>query len=123
MIGNRQKDENSNTGLHNALAGGTIVKGDIVTETDFRLDGNVEGNITCKGKIVIGVKGIVVGNIEALSAEISGKIVGSVVIKGTLILKSTAIIDGDIESENLEIEPKAMFNGACKMTNAVESSI
>ena len=38
-MGIKQKEENANGGLHNTLAAGTTVKGDIVTETDFRLDG------------------------------------------------------------------------------------
>ena len=35
MMGIKQKEENTNGGLHNTLAAGTTVKGDIVTETDF----------------------------------------------------------------------------------------
>lgn len=42
-MGIKQKDENSAGGLHNALAAGTTIKGNIITETDFRLDGKVEG--------------------------------------------------------------------------------
>ena len=56
-MGIKQKDENSAGGLHNALAAGTTIKGNIITETDFRLDGKVEGDISCNGKIVIGPKG------------------------------------------------------------------
>ena len=62
-MGIKQKDENSAGGLHNALAAGTTIKGNIITETDFRLDGKVEGDISCNGKIVIGPKGSVTGNI------------------------------------------------------------
>ena len=62
-MGIKQKEENTNGGLHNTLAAGTTVKGDIVTETDFRLDGKIEGDVSCNGKIVIGPKGNVTGNI------------------------------------------------------------
>lgn len=57
-MGIKQKEENTNGGLHNTLAAGTTVKGDLVTETDFRLDGKIEGNVSCNGKIVIGRKGM-----------------------------------------------------------------
>ena len=50
-MGIKQKEENTNGGLHNTLAAGTTVKGDIVTETDFRLDGKIEGDVSCSGKI------------------------------------------------------------------------
>ena len=111
-MGIKQKDENSAGGLHNALAAGTTIKGNIITETDFRLDGKVEGDISCNGKIVIGPKGSVTGNIVSENAEILGEVDGSVKVSAKLILKSTAIIKGDI---SLEIEPNARFNGACSM--------
>ena len=110
-MGIKQKDENSAGGLHNALAAGTTIKGNIITETDFRLDGKVEGDISCNGKIVIGPKGSVTGNIVSENAEVDG----SVKVSAKLILKSTAIIKGDIYTQSLEIEPNARFNGACSM--------
>ena len=112
-MGIKQKDENSAGGLHNALAAGTTIKGNIITETDFRLDGKVEGDISCNGKIVIGPKGSVTGNIVSENAEILGEVDGSVKVSAKLILKSTAIIKGDIYTQSLEIEPNARFNGAC----------
>lgn len=111
-MGIKQKDENSAGGLHNALAAGTTIKGNIITETDFRLDGKVEGDISCNGKIVIGPKGSVTGNIVSENAEILGEVDGSVKVSAKLILKSTAIIKGDIYTQSLEIEPNARFNGA-----------
>ena len=76
-MGIKQKEENTNGGLHNTLAAGTTVKGDIVTETDFRLDGKIEGDVSCSGKIVIGPKGNVTGNIVSTNAEILGEVEGS----------------------------------------------
>ena len=52
MIG--KKEETHSNGLHNALTTGTVVIGNIQADTDFRLDGQVEGDITCNGKIVVG---------------------------------------------------------------------
>lgn len=99
-MGIKQKDENSAGGLHNALAAGTTIKGNIITETDFRLDGKVEGDISCNGKIVIGPKGSVTGNIVSENAEILGEVDGSVKVSAKLILKSTAIIKGDIYTQS-----------------------
>ena len=36
------------------IALGTMVKGAITVEGDLRLDGIIEGNVSCKGKVVIG---------------------------------------------------------------------
>jgi cytoskeletal protein CcmA (bactofilin family) len=108
-------NEDLSGGLHNVLATGTVLTGTIVAESDFRLDGRIEGEINCKGKIVIGPKGSVKGNILTENAEIFGNIEGSIRARERLVLKSTAIIKGDIFIQTLEIEPGAKLNGTCAM--------
>ncbi|MDR1222942.1 MAG: polymer-forming cytoskeletal protein [Tannerella sp.] len=108
-------NEEPNGGLHNVLATGTVLTGTIVTESDFRLDGRVEGEINCKGKIVIGPKGSVKGNILTDNAEIFGTVEGTIRARERLILKSSAVIKGDIFIQTLEIEPGAKLNGSCTM--------
>lgn len=120
MIGNKQKnDEQTSNGLHNTLATGTTIKGNISTDTDFRLDGKVEGDILCQAKIVVGPKGNICGNIFSNNAEIHGNVTGSIKVTTKLVLKATATIQGDISAPNIEIEPNAIFNGKCTMTNDI----
>ena len=107
---------NSSGGVHNVLAGGTVVSGTIVTESDFRLDGCIEGDISCKGKIVIGLKGNIKGNIISDNAEILGSVEGTIRVKEKLFFKSSANIKGDVYIQTLEIEPGAHFNGSCTMS-------
>lgn len=116
-MGIKHKEDVSANGLHNTLSAATTVKGDIMTDADFRLDGKVDGNVTCKGKIVLGPKGRVTGNIITTNAEILGEVDGTIQVNGKLVLKSSAIIKGDITTKTLEIEPNARFNGSCMMTD------
>lgn len=116
MIGNKNKPEVITGGLHNTLSVGTKVKGDIMLDIDFRLDGCIEGNIKCGGKIVVGPKAQVNGNIESVNAEIAGTLTGTIRATEKLIIKSTANITGDIFTQILEIEPNAKVNGSCNMS-------
>ena len=119
MARTRQEEiqtNNGSGGIHNVLAGGTVVSGTIVTDFDFRLDGRIEGDINCKGKIVIGHKGSFSGNIISDNAEILGTVEGTMRIKEKLIFKSSANIKGEVYSQTLEIEPGANFNGTCTMS-------
>ena len=43
------------------IALGTMVKGTITVEGDLRLDGIIEGNVSCRGKVVIGPQGRIKG--------------------------------------------------------------
>ena len=108
-------EEISVGGPHNVLATGTTLTGKIETESDFRLDGRVEGEINCKGKIVIGPRGNVKGSIMTVNAEILGSVEGTINVRERLVLKSSAEIKGDIFIQTLEIEPGAKFNGTCTM--------
>lgn len=102
---------------HNTLAYGTKVVGDIQAENDFRLDGSVEGTIICKGKIIIGTKGVMQGTMTCANADVMGTVKGKMVIADTLSLKSTARVEGEIITKTLSIEPQAVFSGTCDMTN------
>lgn len=123
MIGNKNKTEvPTSGGLHNVLAVGTKVTGDIAMDIDFRLDGCVEGNIRCGSKIVVGPKGIVNGNIDSVNVEIAGTIVGIIRTSEKLIVKSTADIKGDLFTQILEVEPSARINGVCNMAKEAPKS-
>jgi cytoskeletal protein CcmA (bactofilin family) len=118
MLKAKQSEEQSGSsgGIFNVLASGTVVTGSIVTESDFRLDGRIEGDIQCKGKIVIGPKGSIAGNIISDNAEVLGLVEGAVRIREKLVLKSSAHIKGEIYMQTVEIEPGACFNGTCTMS-------
>jgi cytoskeletal protein CcmA (bactofilin family) len=106
----------NNTGIaHNALAFGSRLKGNIVSDSDFRVDGEVEGKIECSGRVIIGPKGSVLGNIICSNADIMGDLKGNITVQDTLSLKSTAHVLGDIKTKVLIIEPEAIFCGSCNM--------
>ncbi len=101
--------------MHNVLTEGTTLVGNIKAGEDFRIDGIVEGNVSCDGKIVLGSKGAITGDIECSNAELSGKVQGTIRISGNLILKATAVYTGDVYTRTMEIESGAVFNGSCTM--------
>lgn len=118
------KDTNNNAGasFHNALTTGSKIVGIITADSDFRIDGHVEGDVTCKGKIVIGQQGYIKGTINCMNAEIYGTIDGKVDVSETLTLRQTARVTGDIKVGTLIIEPNATFNGTCSMEKKVTNS-
>ena len=102
----------------NTLAAGTTIKGNISAEEDMRVDGLIEGNINCKGKVVISQTGEVRGQIICTNIELAGKVIGNIQATDILVLKHTSVYQGELHIHSLEIEPGAIFNGTCKMINA-----
>jgi cytoskeletal protein CcmA (bactofilin family) len=100
---------------HNSITPGTQVTGDIKTEEDFRIDGKIEGNIECVGKVIIGPQAEVTGNITCNNADLMGKIKGNIEAHETVSLKAEVVFSGEITTKYLDIEAGAVFNGTCTM--------
>ncbi len=127
MFNAKTKNENAisaGSGSGATLIGaGTILKGDIKSENDLRIDGTVIGNINSSAKVIIGTSGLVEGDISGVQADVVGKVVGNIRAKELLQLKGESEVTGNIYAGNLQIEPSATFNGQCHMgANIVEIS-
>ena len=109
------KQQEQESRLPNNILSGTKIVGTIDTNGDFRIDGQIEGNITSKGKVVIGSNGYVKGEIFCLHAEISGTLEGKITVTELLSLKASSKLTGDLKTGKLSIEPGAIFTGTCTM--------
>jgi cytoskeletal protein CcmA (bactofilin family) len=101
----------------NLIAKGTKITGDILSDGDIRIDGELVGNIESKGRLVIGASGKIEGDIKCKSCEIAGSLIGKVYIAEQLSLKASSNIKGDLVTGKLSIEPGAYFAGTCSMGN------
>lgn len=106
----------------NLIASGTEIKGDISSNSDIRVDGSVTGNLSTKGKLVIGETGSLKGEVNCKNADISGKIEGKIIVNELLTLKPSSNILGDIATNKLAIEPGSIFTGNCKMGSSKPSN-
>ncbi|MDD4847423.1 MAG: polymer-forming cytoskeletal protein [Bacteroidales bacterium] len=104
-------------GIHNQLIPGTTIHGDIITEGDIKIDGQLIGKLETTGRMVIGETGSVEGEVVCASAQISGSVKGKIHCQELLSLKSTAQFVGNIITAKLSIEPGAQFSGYCSMPN------
>lgn len=102
-------------GKTNRIVEGTIIKGDIISHADFRLDGELTGNFQSNGKIVIGPAGKVIGDIICKNADIEGKFSGKIQVAEILNIKSKASIHGEVVCGKLSVEPGAEFSATCVM--------
>jgi cytoskeletal protein CcmA (bactofilin family) len=115
MFESKPKNYTDLLGKTNRIVEGTIIKGDIISKADFRLDGELIGNFQSQEKIVIGPTGIVIGDIECNNADIEGKFIGKIKVLELLNVKDTAIIQGEVTVGKLSVEPGADFSASCVM--------
>ena len=99
----------------NTIGKGTSIKGDIKSNGDFRIDGQMNGSIRSDGKIVVGNTGILEGEIICKNADISGTVKATIKVSELLSLKASCSVYGDIITNKIAIEPGARFSGTCNM--------
>lgn len=110
-------------GKTNRIVEGTEITGNIISEADFRLDGHLKGNLTTAGKIVIGPKGIVFGDVVCKNADIEGKFDGILKVEEILNVKSKASISGEVTCGKLSVQPGADFSASCVMQPVSKKTI
>lgn len=106
----------------NIIVEGSKVIGDMITESNLRIDGIVEGNVSSAAKVVIGKSGSIKGNLICGDADIEGDVKGTLKIDGLLTLRSTSKIEGEITTSKFQVEEGAEFSGNCKMSNHSNNS-
>src|SRR6187431_968957 len=115
MFDKKTKSYTDLLGKTNRIVEGTLIKGDIISQADFRLDGELTGNFQTTGKIVIGPAGVVNGDIICKNADIEGRFNGKIQVAEILNIKNKASIHGEVECGKLSVEPGADFSATCKM--------
>ena len=107
-------------GQPNRIEKNTRIKGDIISEADFRIDGKLDGNVKTSGKVVVGKSGLIKGTLHGTDAYFEGKFSGKLALSGTLTLKSSAHVEGEVVVGKLAVEPGATFNATCVMKGTVK---
>lgn len=104
----------------NRIVEGTSITGDIISDSNIRIDGKLKGTVATKGRLVIGKNGLIEGEVVCNDADIEGELKGTIKANGLLTLKSTSKLEGDILTGKLSIEPGASFSGSCSMGAVVK---
>ena len=104
----------------NMITQGTTLFGDVISEGDFSVEGNIKGNIKTTGRIVVGKTGVVNGSLEGEDADFEGGFTGKLKLTGKLTLRSSAHIEGEVVIGKLAVEPGATFNATCSMKGGVK---
>lgn len=109
-----QAQQQSGTPFNSLTAGSKII-GTVLADSDTRIDGILEGDLQCSGKVVIGEKGNIKGTLVCQNAEIMGVMDGKATIEQSFALRASGQMIGELKTHSLLIEPGAQFNGTCSM--------
>lgn len=87
------------------------IRGELDTEGTVRIDGRVEGRLHRIGTLIIGVKGVVVGDVEANDIVVAGSIVGHVQVANKVEVQATARLRGDLSAGTMLLHEGGKIQG------------
>lgn len=109
------------TKIGTLIGTGAVFDGNLSAPESVRIDGTLNGNCDCKAQLVVGVEGVIKGDINAQNVLISGKVEGDIIANGKIELLSTGKIAGNITAKSLVIDEDACFDGRCSMTTTTST--
>src|SRR5579884_1487244 len=93
------------------LGKSTRLKGEIYSEEELYLDGDIEGTIEVKNRLTIGPNGKVKASIRARDVVVRGSVQGNVEATDRIAIMNGATIVGDVKTAGIVIEDGAYFKG------------
>jgi cytoskeletal protein CcmA (bactofilin family) len=93
------------------LGRGARVRGRIHGDGDLRVEGQVEGDVTVSGTLVIEEGGAIHGDVGAGAVEIGGALTGDVASHGAVAIRATAKVEGNLGAAEVTLDEGASFHG------------
>lgn len=91
----------------------TVLFGDINTADNLRIDGKVTGNIESTGRTIVGLNGVVHGDICSKWIVVSGKVFGNIYASEECVVESGGFLNGNVEAKNFQTKDNASYVGNC----------
>ena len=93
------------------IAKGTTIEGNFKAQSNIRLEGIIDGDVQCIGRIVLSEQAKIKGQVDCHTILCRGYVTGDIRAKNTIHLHATAVVEGNISYQKLQIDEGAVFNG------------
>lgn len=100
------------------FAAGLNMTGEIHSNSDIRIEGDINGIIVTKKKLVVSPSGSVSGDIWAHEANVMGEMTGTLYVQGVARFSASSRFRGELISASVAIEEGADFEGTIKKSAA-----
>src|SRR6185369_11312201 len=102
-------------GAETIIGAGVVVHGELDSQSDVMIDGELEGNITTTGDIVIGVNAKVKATVKGANVTVAGQLKGDIHALGEAAIRETGQVNGDITAGGIAISSGGIFVGRSRM--------
>jgi cytoskeletal protein CcmA (bactofilin family) len=108
--------DESTSSQFTVIGRGTVIQGEISSDDQVQVDGNIEGNLTVKNTVIVGKTGRITADITATSILVHGKVIGDVVSTERVTIERSGSVEGNVRTPKLVISEGAHFRGNIDMS-------
>jgi cytoskeletal protein CcmA (bactofilin family) len=101
--------------INTMIGPGTSINGDIESCGFTRVDGNIRGDLTVKGRVVVGEKARMKSSISGTSVTIGGVVCGNVLASERLVILGTGLVLGDIITRRIQADEGCLIHGRVRV--------
>jgi cytoskeletal protein CcmA (bactofilin family) len=110
----------SDFSLNTIIGPGTRVSGDIESGGFTRVDGNVQGDLKAKGRVIIGERARMKSNISGTYVTVGGVVFGNVLASERLVILTTGLVMGDIITRRIQADEGCLIHGRVRVCKTEE---
>lgn len=111
MFGKKEEDLKLTT----LIGEGAKLDGNFSVPGSTRIDGQIDGNVSVEGTLIVGVSGKINGDVSTETLILGGEVQGNISASKRAELTNTAKVMGDIQTAVIVIDENAVFQGKCNV--------
>ena len=97
------------------ISEGCVFDGNLKAPAYARIDGQINGNVRVDEGLILGEKGLILGDVFTKDMVVYGSITGNLTVT-SLEIKASGKVNGQINTQTLSVENGAVYNGSLSMS-------
>lgn len=94
------------------------VEGNVYSKVDIRVDGIVDGQIECEGRVIMGNESYLeLIKLTTDSVNINGTLAGEIIASSGIVIGERGKVTGDLNTPKLQVKQGGLVNGKITMTS------
>jgi len=113
--------KNEDFSINTIIGPGTSVAGDISSGGFTRVDGNVQGDVKARGRVVIGERARMKSSVSGTFITVGGVVFGNVFASERLVVLTTGLVMGDIITRRIQADEGCLIHGRVRVCRTEEA--
>jgi cytoskeletal protein CcmA (bactofilin family) len=90
----------------------TVIRGNVRGSGPIEVLGRVEGEVATNGDVLVGDRGVVLGNVSGAAVRVAGEVTGDLTGSDAVLLGDNARVVGDLRAPRIGITEGALVRGS-----------